>query len=199
MWIFHHQDVPRTKRVEERGPIPGDLEQDEVRPNPRRIKAAGLRLGDVASRLDPVDAGEGLRETPGIGVVLGKPFDHSGRSVAQRHETRRREHSNLAHPAADELASTARPPDEGPVPDHDRSDRAGQGLRQAERNAVGGSAQIRRRNAEGDDGIPEAGAVDVKWNAPASRDLARVYSAVRGRPIVWAWVFSREMRPVIGS
>ena len=114
----------------------------------------------------------------------------------------RREDPGLAHPAADHLPGAARAPDDVAPADDDRADRAGEPLRQAERDGVGRIGQVRRADALGDDRVPEPGAVDVERDAVGVRDRRRpagCTSAVSGWPIEWAWVFSMVTRPVIGS
>ena len=78
-------------------------------------------------------------------MVLGEPLDHALGPVAEGDQAGGRQDADLAHAAADELAGATGARDEAPLADHDRADRAGQALREAERGAVGaGRAELRR-------------------------------------------------------
>ena len=97
----------------------------------------------------PSIAGQGLGQAAGVGVVLGEAVDHPVRAVGQGDEAGRGEDPGLAHPATDHLAGPARAPDDVARPDDDRADRAGEALRQAERDGVGRVGQVRRRGRPG--------------------------------------------------
>ena len=141
--VLDHQDAARPERLEERRPVAGHLEQHEVRPDPARVETPGGGLRGPARGLDPVHLAEGLGEAPRVGVVLGEAVDHAVRAVAERDQSGRGKDPRLAHPAADHLARAARAPDHVLRPDDHRSDRAGQTLREAERDRVGRPREVR--------------------------------------------------------
>ena len=121
----------------------------------------------------------------------------------QRDQPGRREDAGLAHPATDQLARPSRAPDERRAcPTTTEPTGQAEALRQAERDRVGRSRQARpARRPQGDDRVPEPGAVDVERDAVVVGDVATslVVVGVSGWAIEWAWVFSSVTRPVIGS
>ena len=72
------EDAAGLRRGEERRPVRGHPEEDEVRRDPRGVegRVVGAGLGDVAGRADAGDRREELRQAAGVGVVLGEPGDH---------------------------------------------------------------------------------------------------------------------------
>ncbi len=149
---LRHEGGPRLQWVLARpGPY---TEDDVVGRHPRRVQVD-----------DAVESGQPLGQAAGVGVVVGQPLDHAVGAVAQGDQSRRRQHADLAHAAAHDLARSAGPADEVGVADDDRSDRAGEALGQADAGTVdvgqqggGGCAQRHYR-------VPQARAVHVQRHA----------------------------------
>ena len=114
-------------------------------------------------------------------MVLGEALDRAVRPVGQGDQPGRREDPGLAHPAADQLAGAARAPDDVAPADDDRADRAGEPLRQAERDGVGRIGQVRRADALGHDRVPEPGAVEVERDAVVVGDRGDLPGVLGGQ------------------
>ena len=206
--IFHHQDVPRSERGEERArgrARPGRATKlVATRPGSRRSAASGWAMPPGARM--PSSPARRLGQPPGVGVVLGQAVDHPVRAVLQRDQTGRREDPDLAHPATDAAcARAARGQMTSRRADDDRADRAAEAL------ATGRTSRCRpARRGRARSRRPRAG------RRPRSRTGRRRCGAgrrararsprppgcrpgVSGWPIEWACVFSSAMRPVIGS
>ena len=147
--------------------------------DPGWIEPARRRLGDSPGRHDPVEVGQALGQAAGIGVIVGEALDHPVRTVAQGNQPGRGQDAHLAKAAADQLAGPAGAPDEVALADEDRADRAGQPLRQAERDGVGRSGQVAGRDALGHHRVEEAGAVDVQRNSPLVGDRGDARGVIR--------------------
>ena len=171
--VLDHQHAARPERLEERRAVAGHLEQHEVRPDPARVERSGGRLGGPAGGHDAVHPAERLGQPPGVGVVLGEAVDHAVRAVGEGDQAGRGEDPRLAHAAADHLPRPARAPDHVLRADDHRADRAGQALREAERDGVGRAGEVQGGHAGvalGHDGVPEPGAVDVERDAAPAGD-----------------------------
>ena len=72
--------------------------------------------------------------------------------------------------------------DEVAAPDDDRPDRAGEPLREAEGDRVGGAGELTGIDPERDDRVPEAGAVDVERDAALVRDGLKEKYTKRSEP-----------------
>ena len=172
--ILHHQDISRSQCSQEGRAVALHLEQDEVRPDAPRIQGAGRRLCRPAGSHDPLHRAQCLGQSAGVRVVLHQPRDHPVRAIREGHQPGCGEDPGLAHPAADQLAGATGAPDDIARTDEHRADRAGQGLRQAERDGVGRIGQISRPEALRDDRVPEAGSVDVKRDTMGMGDVGHL-------------------------
>ena len=125
--IFHHHDAARSERGEERRPVALDLEQDEVRADPRRGRAGrgvGWAVPPAATTPSISDSASARRRALAWSSAR-RSIMPSGPS-RQGDQPGRGEDAGLAHPATDHLAGAARAPDEVARTDDDRADRAGE-------------------------------------------------------------------------
>jgi len=97
--ILGHQDAPGPEALEEGSSVAPDAEQDEVRADPVRVQLTQPGLGDPSCRLDPIEIGQALGKSPGVGVVIGQPLDHPVGSIAQGNQAGRGEDAHLAQAA----------------------------------------------------------------------------------------------------
>ena len=94
-------------------------------------------------------------------------------SVAQGDQPGRGDDPGLAHPAAHQLAGATGAGDERGVADDERSDRAGQALRQAERGGRARRQEVAGRHAEGDRRVEQPRPIDEQRNADARAPAPR--------------------------
>ena len=80
----------------------------------------------------PGDQAQAFGQRARIGMIFGEPIDHRGK----RDNAGCRDYSSLPHSAAEHLANPMGARDELAAPAHQRSNRAGEPLREAERNRI---------------------------------------------------------------
>ena len=111
-----------------------------------------------------------LGQPPGVAVILGEPIDHPVRAVGEGDEPGGGDDPRLAHAAAQQLSRPPRAGDERAVADDEGADRAGEALREAERDRVGRGGELARRHPEGHRGVEEPRPVDMERHAVAAGD-----------------------------
>ena len=109
--------------------------------------------------------GDGLGDHPGVAMVLGQPLDVMLQRVQGAAAA---SDAGLPHAAAEQLADAARRGRRSPRPGQRRADRRPQPLAEADRHAVEVLGPLGRRDAGGDDGVPQPGAVQVHDQAVAA-------------------------------
>ena len=100
-------------------------------------------------------------------MVVGKPFD----VMVERIQGGGGDAAGLAHAAAEQLAGAACLLDELARSDQRGADRGAEPLAETDRHSVEVRRPFARRDAGGDDGVPQTGAVEVHGQAVLARPL----------------------------
>src|SRR5262249_55670488 len=122
-----------------------NAEPDQVGVNLRRVERQARRVGYC------------LGENLGVLVIVGQALD----VVVERVGTNRGDDAGLPHAAAEELACPASLRDDGFRPGQGRADRGAEALAEADRDRVEVPGPVPGGDAGGNDGVPQAGAVEV--------------------------------------
>ena len=149
------RDQPHRPRPDRRDQHPLLPRGRDVRPCVRPVEHHDVRVD--THRVDAA----GLRQQPGVGVVLGEPVD----VVVEGVRRPGREDAHLPHPAPEPLAPDPRLGDGGFRPDEHRADRGAEPLGEAHGQHVDLGAVRRQRRARGHVRVPEPRAVQVHGHA----------------------------------
>src|SRR5262245_34317362 len=142
-----HAHAPSEQPLDghRRGQLAGQLEEDDVGLDRRRIEA------------DAGPAGQALGEPPSVGVILGQALH----VVAKRVHAAGRDDAGLAHGAAHLLLAAPRLVDELARAGERRADRSAEPFGEVDPDRVEGRRVVTRRNPAAHDGVHEARAVHV--------------------------------------
>ena len=142
---------------------------------------AGVDQHEVRLHLLEVDRHAGLDkalgQAAGVRVVIRKPLD----VVVERVEPGGRDDPGLAHRAAEEVLEAPRLRHPLPRPGDERAERAAEALGEAEAHGVELAPVLGRRDAGGDRGVEEPGAVQVR-REPVNPGLRGHLPHLRERP-----------------
>ena len=127
----------------------------------------------LVSTVVGIDAGR-LGDHPSVGMVVGETVD----VVVEGVETGSGERPGLAPAGAESLAPDPGLGDLVGRPEHQRSDRRTQALRQADGGGVGDRREFAQRNTGADVRVPDPGAVEVHPDAAAVGQVAQSGQAV---------------------
>src|SRR4029453_11598046 len=175
-----HAHAAREQPLDDhrRGQLAGQLEEDDVGLDRRRIEAyAG-------------QAGQALGEPPGVGVILGQALH----VWAERVPAAGRDDAGLAHGAAHLLLASPRLVDELVRAGERRAHRSAESLGEVDPHRIEGRRIVARRDPAGDDRVHEARAVHVGGQTVTARHRGHRLDAGH-RPDRAAAVIARLLHP----